>query len=1212
MKLRHCIRQCAGCSGLRCVWVLGLLLLAPMWVLGQGYFGTVSGTISDSTGAAITGANVTLTDQEKGYTFNGVTDATGRYLFRSIPPGMYSVTAVAPGFETSIRKNLHVDVNANATANVGLKVSGGAVSVEVQGQKSGVDTEDATTGQVINRKFINDLPLVDRNVMDLTFLTAGVTEMDDQCKNCGGTDFVSNGSRGATADILMDGASVTNFEPNGGVTEAVYTPSPEAVGEFKVQQTNFSAEYGFSGATVINMVTRSGSNEFHGTVYDFIRNQKLDANDWFSNHYGNPISPLRKNNYGGSVGGPIIRNKTFFFFDWDGTRQTTQSSATMGVPTDAMRSGDYGEVCTTNGGTFDDTGMCSVAQGQIWDPYSGSYSAGANGAVRSTFIPYNNIAAYASPGSPALDGTSYQLSGAAGDLIDPVAQTMMSYYPEPNINGAEIYSNWYGAGPTYYYNDQFDVKIDHRFSERNLLSGKYSQDWNHSTSYNCFGNFVDPCSSGPNWNHAHMFTLNDTHTFSPKLLLTTTLGITRGSMKADAYNNAGGVTDPLAKLGFPDYLNKEGFTGVPALYIGNYYSAPDGNSAGTNPYGNYRQGRTTGQLTATLDRQIGNQELKVGFEGRINQQNYIQTNAPNGIFNFTTYGSSACPGDYSNCGGDSMASFLMGNSDSGYYQIQIQPASQNYRYAWFVQDNWKAMPTLTLNMGVRYELSMPRTERHNRQNWFDTTATSPVTGTSLGTLHGGEVFASSGQRSPYDIDWYDVQPRFGFAYQLTPKTVVRGGYGIYFSQTRSGANGLSSYSSQGFNQYTSMIPTYKNDGATPYLHLSNPYPNGLNEPAGSSLGLMNDVGYNAIGPIRSMIRTPYAQSWSLGIEHQLPWNVLLNVEYIGKKGTHLYFGGANQLNILGPEIENYSRAQIEALNTKVNNPFYGHITDANSALSYEQVSESQLEVPYPQFTGVTTDVPPIATSIYHGLQVTTEKNYSNGLQFLVTYSWSKSMDDASSDDDNVTWLGGYLSLQDPNKPWKEWSLSSFDIPQVFQASYSYDLPIGRGKMLFPHMPRVAQAALGGWKTNGVWRASAGRPLNFTMADGTPLPTYGTQRPNLTGKPKRNHGTDWMANYFANPEVFQRPEDYTMGNASRTIGGVRSPTSYSVNLSVEKEFSLESVRKGMNMEFRLETENAFNHPIFGTPNTSVDDGDFGVVSYQSNGPRQVQAGLKVSF
>jgi hypothetical protein len=474
------------------------------------------------------------------------------------------------------------------------------------------------------------------------------------------------------------------------------------------------------------------------------------------------------------------------------------------------------------------------------------------------------------------------------------------------------------------------------------------------------------------------------------------------------------------------------------------------------------------------------------------------------------------------------------------------------------------------------------------------------------------VFASSHQRSITNTDWSDFQPRFGFSFQFSPTWVVRGGYGVYYSQTRSGANGVGSYGTQGFNQYTGMISTYQNDGATPYLHLNNPYPNGLIQPSGSSLGLMNDVGFGAIGPIRTVRNTPYEQTWTFGMEHQLPWKVLANVEYIGKKGTHLYFGGANQLNILGPQIEGYSQDQVSALNNYVDNPFYGIITDPNSVLSSPQVQESQLEVPFPQFTSVVTDVPPIGNSIYHGLQLIAEKTYSNGLQFLGSFVWSKSIDDASVDDDNVTWLGSFLSLQDPNKPWLERSLSSFDIPTVLQFSYTYDLPVGRGKAFLRDMPRALDAAIGGWKTNGVWRVSGGRPLAFSTYDGTSLPTYGGQRPNLTGVPKRNHGHDWINNYIANPEVLQLPAIYALGTAPRTIGSARTPTAFGADLSIEKQFSLEAIRKDMNLELRLESQNAFNHPVFGTPDTAVDDPSFGVISYTSNSPRQVQLGVKVTF
>ena len=297
-----------------CGFLFAILFSIPVMLFGQGYFGTVSGEITDSSGAVVPGAKVTLVDQQKGYHFATTSDNTGRYLFTSIPPGLYSVTAELQGFEKAVRTNVTLNVSENATANLSLKVATASQSVDVQGQTQALETEDAVTGQVVNRRFINDLPLVDRYVLDFVMLAPGMNAMSDQnYVSDTGTNFVSNGSRGASADILMDGASITNFEPNGGITQVTYVPSAEAVEEFKVQQTNFSAEYGFSGASVVNMITRSGSNSFHGSGYDFIRNQITDANNWFNDEYGVPIAPVHRNNYGGTIGGPIIKNRTFFF-----------------------------------------------------------------------------------------------------------------------------------------------------------------------------------------------------------------------------------------------------------------------------------------------------------------------------------------------------------------------------------------------------------------------------------------------------------------------------------------------------------------------------------------------------------------------------------------------------------------------------------------------------------------------------------------------------------------------------------------------------------------------------------------------------------------------------------------------------------------------------------------------------------------------------------
>ncbi len=1206
--------------------LLAFLLILPLRALGQGYFGTISGELTDTTGAVIPGAKVTLLDQEKGYRTSVTSDSSGRYIFRSVPPGLYTVIAETGGFEKTERTGIRMDVSENPTANLSLKVASSTETVEVKSQSQHLDMEDATTGLVVNRNSINDLPLVDRYVLDLTALTPGVTETDDQCNtSCTGTNFISNGSRNSTADVLMDGATITNYEPNGGITNVTYTPSAEAVDELRVEQSNFSAEYGFSGASVVNMITRSGTNTFHGSTYDFIRNTLTDANNWFNDLNGIPLPPVHRNDFGGTVGGPVLKNRTFFFFDYDATLQTSAGTYQAGVPTVAERTnGDFGAVCTAQGGSFNSQGECSVAAGQIWDPYTGVYVANQQGAgpVRSAFIPYNRIGDYSSPGNPKLAGTPFQLPGGRGNLIDPVAKRLMNLFPlpTPNFVNPTIYDNWIGSGAGSFPNNQFDIKIDHRFSQKNLLSAKYSQQWASAVAYNCFQNFADPCAGGPNRTGAHLFTLNDVHTFSPTLQLTAILGFTRGMERISAYNGDGGVTDPLSKLGFPEYLNANGFIGVPAIFIdqNSYYTAGYTNIGG-DPYGNYKQGQDTGQLTFAVDKVFGNHDMKFGFEGRLHQMNYIQTNAPDGIFSFDRTGSSGCPYAFAQCGGDGMASFMMGQmsqqSSGTYIEIQDQPATEDHQYAWYVQENWKVEKQLTLNLGLRYDVSMPRTDRFNRQNWFDPTVVSPIQVPGLPTMHGGEVFASPNQRTIVNDDWRDIQPRFGFAYEITPRTVVRGGYGIYYSQPRSGATGVAPYGSQGFNQYTSAIITYNNDNATPYLHLNNPYPNGLIEPPGNKLGLMNDVGYGANGPLRNVTNTPYEQSWSLGFERQLPYQVFLTALYAGKQGTHLYFSGANYINHLGPQVEGYSLAQINNLTNLVNNPFYGIITDPNSYLSAPQIQELNLLLPYPQFPGgVTTDAWPIASSTYHSMQLMAEKQYSNGLQFLATYVWSKSIDDASVPDDNTTWLGSFTSLQDPNKPWLERSLSTFDIPAVLQFSYLYDLPVGHGRTFFNKMPSILDAIVGGWKTNGIWRVNGGRPLNFSTYDGTSIPTYGGQRANIVGKPARRAGKDsvWINSYLVNPNVFVLPPVYTLGDAPRVTGLVRSPLAFNTSMSVEKDFSLSKVHEGMKFELRLEAQNALNHPVFGTPDTSVDDPNFGIISYTSNSPRQVQLGVKITF
>ncbi|HYM05843.1 MAG TPA: TonB-dependent receptor, partial [Terriglobales bacterium] len=576
-----------------------VLLLSAATVWAQLYSSTVSGLVTDPSGAVVPGAQVKLVDEQKGYSFAATSDSTGRYLFRSIPPGSYKVSVQAQGFQAQEQPGVKVDINQNVTVNFALQVGVTAQAIEVSEAAQLLSTQDAVTGQLVDRKFINDLPLVSRSVTDLAFLTPGITEVDPNTMFSTANNFISNGTRNATADILMDGVTMTNFEQNSGIMNPLYTPSVDAVDEFVVQQTNFSAEYGFTGATIINMVTRSGTNQFHGSAYEFLRNQVLDANNYFNNAAGVAIPPLRHNNFGGTIGGPIKHDKTFFFFDYDGTRQATLSTFNAGVPSGPERTGNFGELCGYAGGAFDSAGRCSADGGQLWDPYTGVYDNNRGGPVRSGYIPFNDLTKYMSPGNPNLNGTPLQPPAQPGNLIDPTALKLMQYFPMPNIavgsSAYNQYTNWQGSPPSRNTNNQFDIKIDQRFSDKDLLSGRFSRAWGGSSPQNCFNNVADPCDFGQTGGPTHSVAINHTHTFSPTLMLNVTYGLLRafglggsGIFNEPKYKGK----SPSATLGLPNYLDTSGFPQLPVIELGSYTPAGfSSDNIGTQPWSYLREGQ---------------------------------------------------------------------------------------------------------------------------------------------------------------------------------------------------------------------------------------------------------------------------------------------------------------------------------------------------------------------------------------------------------------------------------------------------------------------------------------------------------------------------------------------------------------------------------------------------------------------------------------------
>ncbi len=1061
--------QALAPAGRKNAWFLSVVLFAlTSLASAQLYTGSITGTVTDPSGAIVPNAKVSVVDAEKGYTFSATTGSDGRYVVRQLSPGKYNVTVEVAGFQGQKKENIAVSVNDNIGVDFALKVGAAAEVVDVQATGVELQTQDAVTGQVIDRKLINDLPLVGRGVLDLAYLTPGITEVDTDCQGCMANNFTSNGSRNATADILLDGVSSTNFEQNSGILAPTYIPSVDAVEEFKVQQSNFSAEFGFTGATVVNVVTRSGTNKFHGSLYEFLRNEKLDANDWFNDLHGDPRAPLRKNDFGGTIGGPIVKNKTFFFFDYEGVRERSFASASAVVPTDAQRLGNFSDLCAAHGGDFDGSGNCTEPAGQLWDPYSANPDPD-QGAIRQTFIPFNRLDQYASPGNPILNGTPFQVAnpGTVGNLIDPVASKLINLFPEPNVSD-DPDKNWFSSGTNKSSNNQFDIKIDHRFSESKQLSAKYAERRSFSHSFSCFPNEADPCTGGPVNDNAYLFSINYLQTFSPNLVMNVSYGFTRGS------TNEAGITgdypnlNPVTDLGLPSYMLSSGYNQIPVISINGYASAGGGN-IGTQTFSIIKEGQETHTLLGTMDWIRGKHDLKFGAEARMHRINFAQPGWPGGAFGFDFSGTSGVSTDDAS-GGDGMASFLTGigflSESDNVYEVPNNVATQNFQFGGFVQDNFHASSKLTVNLGLRYEVSRPRTERFDRMNWLDPNLSYSLTATGLPDLavKGGEVFANSKDRYNYDTYYGAWQPRFGFAYELPHGAVLRGGYGIYFSQPRSGAAGTGPWGYQGFDQQTPWLGTFQGVGAFPAgvlpgARLSDPFPAVGSSPAGpklppgiacgqphcaQNLGPLNDVGFGALGPIPAISRNiPYEQAWSVGIQKSLPWKIVAEANYVGKKGTHLYLGGFRNLNHLGADFEQARKSgtltaldiQHLARNPVTPNPLAPYINDSQSELGGSSIPEyrdpsNQFHTPFPQFTEFSGDSPPIADSTYHAAQFRLEKGFANGLQFLVTYAVSKSIDDASATDDSISWLGGgfqgdTLKVQNPNDIRGERALSTF-------------------------------------------------------------------------------------------------------------------------------------------------------------------------------------------
>ncbi|MGH9325877.1 MAG: TonB-dependent receptor domain-containing protein [Terriglobia bacterium] len=1175
--------------------------------------------MTDPSGAVIPGAKITLTNASTGVPYSTVSNSTGLYVVPNLPPATYTLKVEAKGFKTYVQQGIPLVVNQAASVNTILQVGSPVQTVQVSGAPPLLETQNAHLGQSVSGNMVRELPLVGRDATRLIELAPGVAPAPGQSAgNDNGMKFDANGGRYAITDVTLDG--MTESGPDFEERDIRYVPPIDAIQEFKVEENNFSVDTGFSGTTIVKMVMRSGTNQFHGEAFEFDRNNKFDANNFFSNRAGGKLPPLHWNNFGGTFGGPIQKNKTFFFFDYQGIRTSSLSQFAEGVPTQAERSGDFSALCGYKGGTFNSAGMCSAPAGQLWDPYSGTFVPGI-GAARSAFIPFDNLATYQSPGNPTLAGTPFQPVATPGNLINPTSAKIMKYFPlpqgNPNSPSYNPYDNWAGSGSSPNNSNSIDLKVDRRFGASTQSSARLAYVWGNNYDALCFDNAWDPCGTGPetttDWNGE----LTITHNFGPNKLLTVTYGFVRGGWinpgTSAFYPKYNAITD----VGFPASIFNTGYTPMtPQIAMDEYARGTDSN-IGAQQFQVSHVARQAHDILPSLDWIFGRHDFKIGGEIRISQQNTFDDGYPQGYFQFEQAGTANQSGG-SFVGGDAMATFLTGTSVGGSsftWATYERPAWTEKTWSLYAEDTWRATNKMTVNAGVRYDVQYPGTDRYNRYEYFDPTIPNPLKVPGMPNLMGGDVFASPSNRGMYPTTFYGaVQPRVGLAYRLNEKTVVRAGAGIFYDLSQYGAFAEDGTGSQdGFTASTPGILTYQNAGAVPGALINNPFPGGLVTAAGSSLGALTFVGLTPTGGVNwpGWQTVPSDYAWNLSVQRDLPGNILVEADYVGQKGTHWLFAGYTNLDHLGPSVEKLSTAQLTALDQQVANPFYGIIK--TGPLSSPTISAAHLKEPFPEFNSTNIIEPPWANANYNALQLRAAKRFAHGLEFFANYTWSKSLNDTPCNGDNVCWMGlGTPRLRDPNDLALEYGLSSYNDPQIFNLAYTYALPFGQGRRWGSSWKTPVDTILGGWETTGIWTFDTGEPLPISWKScGVNIPTYGCQHVDLVGRLQKAPGVN-LQDYFANSSsAIATPAPFTLGTAGELLD-IYSPGARNFDLAVYKNFSFNKLREGMHLQVRVESINAFNHPQFSYPNTTFGSPTFGLITSQENSPRQIQLGMKLIF
>lgn len=1143
------------------------LLVAVDGVYGQTVAGSISGLVSDSSGAAVPEVAVVVTDLDRNVILRGTSNETGFYLVSPVPPGRYRIEAERTGFRKHVIETFPIATQQKANVDIRLEVGAITESVTVSSTAQLIETTSATLSGVVENKRIIDLPLNGRNVYTLAALTPGVFGWQPASGSGGvGEGFESigrftvNGGRDSSNAILMDGVPVTVNSNTANMNANTAVPTIEGVEEFRIQTNSYSAEYGRSGGGVLTIATKSGTNSLRGSLFEFLRNSKMDANNFFANSSNRPLGVFQRNEFGGSVGGPIVlpkiyngQNKTFFFTAFEGRRQRSAVNTFYNLPTDLQMQGDFSQ-------TYNAQGQLRV----IYDPFSTTPDPARPGQFLRTAFPGNRIPA---------------------NRLDPVALEAQKYYgPKPNTTGLPFtnQNNYLMQGKFKANVNRATAKMDHNITDKQKLFVRYTVFDNQNAQPVAWDS--PGCPDGSCYANAEMqnnAALDYTNTLSANSVLNLRYGFGRSILnrqsnylgfRPSALGLPVGVEQGADLLAFPEFTVEE--MTMPGLLH----------------HWNFRSANMSHTLIGTFSKLVSNHNVKIGSEFRSNLINHSQ--APWSMNYTFNRGMTAGPDAraVNTVSGFGYASFLLGAGASGSIVNGIRPALENKSFGVYLQDDWKVNRKLTLNLGLRWDFETGLTERYDRYAAFDPNVPSPLSSQTGLDLRGGYIFPNKGidGRNLRSIQFGNVAPRVGIAYELRPGTVIRTGYGIFYTMAPYGAN---NYGTAPFRATTPWLTSL--DGVTPYNLLRNPFPEGILQPEGSANGLLAALGQGVGAPVPETLLTPYNQQWNFTISQQVGSTMALEVGYAGNKGTHLPLSW--QYDQLRPEQINPSAGLLDL----VPNPFYGIIKVG--VLSTPTVQRGQLLTPYPQYPGVTFAGASVGNSNFHALQAKLEKRFTQGSTVVVAYTWSKLISDGG---DNAWASAGsrdnYCRACDR-------SISPYNQPHRFVSSFTYELPFGRGKSMGSNWNPVVNSVLGNWQFNGIFTLNSGLPIQINNPVNNSFSFGGMQRPDSTGKNAELEDPT-IARWF-DTSAFTIAPNYTFGNLGRVHPTLKTDRVENFDLSIFKNFRF---GEKYSVQFRAESFNLANHPVFGTPANTVGAGNFGAVTSQANSPRQMQLALKFLF